>query len=110
MNGELVRLAGGGVSCERDFAPTGRVMIDGESAVAEAAMRERRLLGSRGLLHVVWNADPDGFVAGEVEIVARGVLAEEALPWLRTEVRGKVRALLAEMEPELRRSPPSCRP
>jgi ribonuclease J len=108
-NGDLVRVAGSEVTVEAGFAPVGRVMIDGDSGVPEAAMRERRLLGTRGLLHAVWRADAAGFVAGEAEVVARGVLADEALPWLRAEVRGKIRDLLAEAEPEVRRDAALCR-
>jgi ribonuclease J len=108
-NGTLVRLASTGLTIEEGYAPTGRVMIDGESGVPELAIRERRLLGACGLLHVVWNADADGTVAGEIEVIVRGVISEEALPWLKAEVRTKVRAVLGELAPEIRRDTSSCR-
>jgi ribonuclease J len=108
-NGEIVRVSGPALAIEEGRAPVGRVLIDGESGVPEPTMRERRLLGSCGLLHAIWNADPDGLVAGEIEVVARGVIADEALPWLAGEVQGRIREVLRDLDPEVRRAPPLCR-
>ena len=108
-DGEFVRVSESGLEIDDGRAPVGRVLIDGEAGVPEVTMRERRLLGSCGLLHAIWNADPEGFVAGEIEVIARGVIAEEALPWLASEVRGKIRGVLGVLEPEVRLAPHLCR-
>jgi ribonuclease J len=108
-DGEIVRASGGGLEIEERRAPVGRVLIDGEAGVPEVTMRERRLLGSCGLLHVIWSADPEGLVSGGVEVIARGVIADEAHPWLASEVQEKIRAVLAELPPSVRRAPHLCR-
>lgn len=108
-NGEIVRLSAEGPALEGARAPVGRVLIDGEAGVPEPTMRERKLLGSCGLLHAIWNADPEGLPEGAIEVVARGVIADEALPWFASEVRAKIRGVLGELDPEVRRTPQLCR-
>jgi ribonuclease J len=108
-DGEIVRISASGLAIDDVRAPVGRVLIDGEAGVPELTMRERRLLGSCGLLHAIWSADPEGFAAGAIEVVARGVIAEEAHPWLASEVQGRIREILAGLDPEVRRAPQPCR-
>jgi ribonuclease J len=108
-DGQFVRLEGGRLAVEDRSVPVKRVYVDGGAGLPENAIRDRSLLGSRGVLFVSWIADEEGLVRGEVSVIARGVMADEAFPWFEDQVRGEVRRVLGEMELPERRDVVRCR-
>jgi len=108
-DGQVVRLQDGRLTIEDSSVPVRRVYVDGGVGLPENAIRDRTLLGSRGVLFAAWIADDDGMVRGEVSVIARGVMADEAFPWFEAQVRAEVLRVLAEMDPEERRDVVRCR-
>jgi len=108
-DGQVVRLEGGLLTVEDRSVPVRRVFVDGGSGLPDNAIRDRSLLGSRGVLFASWIADEEGLVRGEVSVIARGVMADEAFPWFEDQVRGEVRRLLGEMDATERRDVVRCR-
>jgi len=108
-DGQVVRLEGGLLTVEDSSVPVRRVYVDGGAGLPENAIRDRSLLGSRGVLFASWIADEEGLVRGEVSVIARGVMADEAFPWFEDQVRGEVRRVLAEMDVTERRDVVRCR-
>lgn len=107
-NGEVVRLEGGRLSVERERVPVDEILIDAGSSVPEQAMRDRWLLGNRGLLHVMWDADGDGRVASSIDVVLRGVTSDGAAPWVADQIRGEVGRVVSRLDDESRRDPGAC--
>ena len=101
-NGEVARLDPDGLSTTEERLPVGKILIDGGSGVPESAMRDRRLLGTRGLLVISWIATEDGQPVSEIDVILRGVTSDDASPWLCEQIRAEVRSILARMTPELR--------
>jgi ribonuclease J len=101
-DGQVVRLGPGGLDVEHDRVPAGRVYIDGGAGLPESAIRDRRLIGGRGALVVALAVDGRGRLVGRVEVLARGVVAEESLPWLEEQVRLEVGRLHGALDPETR--------
>jgi ribonuclease J len=97
-DGDLVRCGAAGLDVVRDHAPVRRVFIDGKSGLNESIIKDRRLLGSHGVLVVTYNADDQGFISGGIELNARGVTQDEALPWLTEQIRIKVEKTVREMD------------
>lgn len=108
-DGQVVRLDRSGLTIEDRDVPVRRVYVDGGAGLPENAIRDRLLLGSRGVLFASWIADEEGLVRGEVSVLARGVMADEAFPWFEDQVRGEVRRVLGEMEPAERCDAVRCR-
>ena len=100
-NGQVAHLGPDGLSLTEEQLPTGKILIDGGSGVPESAMRDRRLLGTRGLLAITWIADEDGRPVSEIDVILRGVTSDEAAPWLCEQIRAEVRSIIAGMAPEL---------
>ncbi len=100
-DGQVAHLSSDGLSLEEEPLPTGRILIDGGSGVPESAMRDRRLLGTKGLLAISWIANEDGRPVSKIDVILRGVTSDEASPWLCEQIRAEVRSILAGMAPEL---------
>ncbi len=104
-DGQAVRCSPDGLSLTKDYTPADRVFIDGKSGLSENAIRDRRVLGSHGVLIVTFKTDHLGLVEGNVNVIARGVTKDEALPWLAAQVGDKVRSLIENMQPSERKEP-----
>jgi ribonuclease J len=109
MDGQVLRLDPDGLRIEPERVPAGRVYIDGGSGLPEPAIRDRRLIGGRGALVASLAVDGSGRLLGRVEVLARGVVAEETLPWLEQQVRAEARRLLDALDPEARADADRCR-
>lgn len=97
-DGQMARHTPSGLRVEENRFPARRVFIDGGRSLSENAIRDRRLLGSHGVLIVSFAMDGDGRLSGETNVIARGVTQDEALPWLSEQVNDKVKELLESME------------
>jgi ribonuclease J len=107
-DGQVVRMTKKAVATEEVDVPVRRIYVDGGAGLPDNAIRDRTLLGSRGVLFVSWVAGDDGLPRGEASVIARGVVADEAFPWFEEQVRGEVRRLLADIKDEDRRDPSRC--
>ncbi len=107
-DGRIASFDGNRLSIERETVPVSRVHVDGGSGLPESAIRERRLLGNRGLLLVSWLAGSDGELVGDVSVVTRGVTSEEAAPWLADQVARETRRAVEAIDAEERRDPSRC--
>lgn len=101
-NGQMVSLRGGRLSLVDEPVPVARVFIDNGSSVPEQALRDRRLLGDKGLLHVFWSADGEGRPVSEIHVMIRGVTSEEAIPWFVEQTRDQVESVLSGLGDETR--------
>ncbi|HUT77827.1 MAG TPA: ribonuclease J [Polyangia bacterium] len=108
-DGQVVRLGPDGPRIEPERVPAGRVYIDGGAGLPESAIRDRRLIGGRGALVASFAMDGSGRIIGRVEVLARGVVAEDSLPWLEEQVRLEVRRLLGALDPGTRADADRCR-
>jgi len=104
-DGDLVSCSQAGLEVSPSHAAVRRVFIDGKSGLSETIIRDRRLLGSHGVLVVTFVADDEGFVDGGIELIARGVTQDEALPWLTEQITNKVEEAIQDMDEEDRRNP-----
>ena len=100
-NGQVAHLGPDGLSLTEEQLPIGKILIDGGSGVPESAMRDRRLLGTRGLLAISWIANEDGRPVSEIDVILRGVVSDDAAPWLCDQIRTEVLRILSGMAPEL---------
>ncbi len=98
-DGQSTRCDSGGLTVAESRAPARRIFIDGGSGLSENAIRDRRVLGAHGVLIVSFKLDDGNVVQDEIDVIARGVTQDEALPWLAKQLRDKVEALIANMEP-----------
>jgi ribonuclease J len=108
-DGQVVRLGPEGPSVGAERVPAGHVFIDGGAGLPESSIRDRRLIGGRGALVVSLALDAEGRSRGRIEVLARGVVAEETLPWLEEQVRAEALRLLAGLDPEVRADTGRCR-
>lgn len=97
----VVLASNGKVVCCDDFGveicgevPWRRVFVDRGGALAESALKERRLLGVHGVVSVAFALNETGEIQGPVDVVSRGVISSEMSPWLKNLVEEKVRSLL----------------
>lgn len=95
-NGQTVHCSGEGLQVEDD-APgshpgNSRVYIDQGGLLARSALRDRRILGTAGVLVVAFSVDSDGRRTSDVDVKQRGVVADEAEAWIADVVSKKVRA------------------
>ncbi|MCP4678385.1 MAG: ribonuclease J [Deltaproteobacteria bacterium] len=97
-DGQSTRCDSGGLTIQESRAPARRIFIDGGSGLSENAIRDRRVLGAHGVLVVTFKLDDDGCIQDEIDIIARGVTQDEALPWLAKQLRDKVKTLIDEMD------------
>ena len=100
-NGQVAQLDTDGLSLTEEHLPVGKILIDGGSSVPESAMRDRHLLGNKGLLVISWIANEDGRPASEIDVLLRGVTSDEASPWLCEQIRAEIIRILSGMAPEL---------
>lgn len=100
-NGQVAHMGPNGLSLTEEQLPIGKILIDGRSSVPESAMRDRRLLGTKGLLVISWISDEDGRPVGEIDVILRGVVSDDATPWLCDQIRTEVLRTLAGMAPEM---------
>ncbi len=100
-DGEMLRCDETGLHREATLVPTGRVYIDGMTGIGKTALRERRVLGANGLLAVTFAAGSDNRPVGDIDVVSRGVIQEQAQPWLADIVKNRLVQLLAEASDEL---------
>ncbi|MFO8072502.1 MAG: ribonuclease J [Polyangia bacterium] len=107
-NGRVASLDGDRLLIEQQTVPVSRVHVDGGSGLPESAIRERRLLANRGLLLVSWLAGSEGELVGDVSVVTRGVISEEAAPWLADQIARETRRAVEAMDVEERRDPSRC--
>ncbi len=108
-DGQVAHCGQEGISVEESRLPPRRIFIDGGHGLNESTIRDRRLLGSHGVLFVSFSRDEDGLIEGPIDIVARGVAQEEALPWFSEQIRDKVQSLVDNMKPEDRIKSDRCR-
>ncbi|MDJ0763400.1 MAG: ribonuclease J [Myxococcota bacterium] len=108
-DGQMVQCDKRGLSLLESRVQVHRVFIDGDGGLTEGEIRDRRILGSHGVLIVSLCKDASGGVLGQIEVIARGVAKEQAIPWLAEQVRGKVEAVLADMAPAERTDLTRCR-
>jgi ribonuclease J len=107
-DGQIAQCDPGGLFIKNGFASVRRTYIDGGGGLDENAMKDRRILGSHGVLVVSFSKSGASGVLGSVEVIARGVTRDEAVPWLTSEVRKKVTSILGEMDPSDRANPDKC--
>jgi ribonuclease J len=107
-NGDMVSCAPDGLSVQRGHVRTRRVFIDGDSGLNETVIKDRRILGSHGVLIVTLALDEDGTISRPINIIARGVTTEEALPWLVENTRDKVHSVVEEMDSKDRQDRETC--
>jgi mRNA degradation ribonuclease J1/J2 len=74
----------------------------------ETVIKDRRILGSHGVLIVTLALDEDGTISRPINIIARGVTTEEALPWLVENTRDKVHSVVEEMDSKDRQDRETC--
>ncbi len=108
-DGQSVKCGPEGLSVTNSHVPPRRIFIDGGSGLSELAIRDRRILSSHGVLIITFVADAEGLVRGDVDIIARGVTQDEALPWLAGQIREKVSAVITGMNPAERQDRERCR-
>lgn len=94
-NGELADADVDGVR-KSGTAKIGKIAVQAGQELAEAVMRDRRLLGELGLAIVSVIVDDAGRPIGEPTVVTRGVIEEVARPEILAEARQEVRVALAE--------------
>ena len=107
-NGVVAVLDDDGIRLNGDTVPARKILIDGGTGVSEAAMRDRRLLGTKGLLLVSWIPDDDHMPAGRMEVVLKGVVSEEAIPWTADQVRDVANDKLRSMSTAEREDTIEC--
>jgi ribonuclease J len=95
-NGQVVHCSKSGLDVENDGLSTGRVYVDQGGHIPGAALRDRRILGTSGVLAVSFALDDLGRMTTAVDVKIRGVLAEEAEAWLGKLVADKVRTVVAK--------------
>lgn len=100
-DGEVVRCDGSGLHRESTLVPTGRVYIDGMTGIGKNALRERRVLGANGILVVTFAAGSDRVPQSDIDVISRGVIQEQAQPWLADIVKNQVLRLLADAPDDL---------
>ena len=89
-DGEVVRCTAEGISVEEGHFPTGKVYIDKGGGLSDSIIKDRRLLGTHGVLFISFAVDAQGEVTGVIDVDARGVTHEQTLPWLADQIRDKV--------------------
>jgi ribonuclease J len=97
-NSDVVSISPDGMTVRRNRIPVRRICIDGGSGLAESAVKDRRILGAHGVLVVSFTVDDQGRATGPIDVIARGVTQDEALPWLADQIRSKVPELLHKLE------------
>ncbi|MCP4604110.1 MAG: ribonuclease J [Proteobacteria bacterium] len=104
-DGQTVRCGPDGISLVNEYVPTHRVFIDGGTGLSENAIRDRRVLGSHGVLVVTLKTDASGVLGEDVDVIARGVTKDEALPWLTEQIKDKVRSIVDNVDVPDRKEP-----
>ena len=99
-DGQMVYCDDAGLRVQEGKNPPKKIFIDGKSGLTEGAIRDRRLLGSHGVLVVAFSFSGTGDIEGNIDVVARGVTHDEALPWLADQVRDKVKDIIGSMNPD----------
>jgi ribonuclease J len=100
-NGQVVELDSGGLAILKETVDAGRVHVDAGISIPPSVLRERWLMGNRGVLVVAWAMGGDS-QPGEITVVHRGVVAEEMTDWFCSLVRDELRRTLDEMAPDER--------
>jgi ribonuclease J len=100
VNGQFVRISDAGIAVEERPMPIRRVFVDRGGSLSESAVKDRRILGSNGLLVVTLTLDKAGHLGGDIDVVARGVVSNELLPWFGGIIRDKVIELISSLDDE----------
>jgi mRNA degradation ribonuclease J1/J2 len=74
----------------------------------ENVIKDRRILGSHGVLIVTIVCDENGDISNPIDILARGVTTDEALPWLVQRTQDKVHSVIGDMDPTDRQNQETC--
>jgi ribonuclease J len=82
--------------------PSGRVHVAFGHEVSSEVIRERRSLASSGVAVAVVPLDAKGFVAGDIDLIARGIVDEEIRVGVLTEVRREVKSLVEQSSSAVR--------
>ncbi len=82
------------LTVEDGAPPTRRVYIDNGGRLPGSALKERRLLGTSGVISIAFLVDDSG-VPGDIRVTSRGVVAEEIEAWASELVSGRVRSVAA---------------
>lgn len=94
-NGEIAEVDALGVR-KVGTAPIGKIAVQAGEELAEAVLRERRLLGELGVAIASVTVDDSGRPIGDPVVVTRGVLEDALCPEVLADARAEVRAALAE--------------
>jgi ribonuclease J len=97
VNGQVVRCDSTGLLASRDFVPTSKVHIDAGGVLSESAIHGRRLLAANGVLTVSVCLDDECRALVPPDIQSRGVVPDEALPWLNSQIQEELERLLANI-------------
>ncbi len=108
LNGQVVQCGDNGLSIRETPVPTHRVYVDRGRSLPDGVIRERRILGANGVLFVTVPLDRNGGLGGSVEVMSKGVIAEESTPWLAGLVEAKVPEILERLEQVERGNTPEC--
>ncbi len=101
-NGDRVSLKAGVPKVERGAVETSKVYIHNGTSVPESALKDRRILAANGVLIVSFAVDSDGGIVGEIEVIARGVVYDEMMPWLTEEIAGETRRVIEGLSGDVR--------
>ncbi len=95
-DGQTVHVDEGGIAVA-DGIPVRRVYVDRGGTLSENTVKERRILGTSGIVFIVVVEDGDGTLKGPIDVVSRGVVSAELMPWLRRMVEDKVVEIYKEL-------------
>ena len=107
-DGDRVSCGPDGLTVRLGDVPTRRVFIEGQSGMNEGVVRDRVILGSHGVLLVTLAMDAAEGVLASMDIVARGVIQDEVLPWLSESIRETVRQTVDELSQDDRANRGRC--
>lgn len=108
LNGQVVQCQENGLTISESPVPTRRVYVDSGGSLPDNVVRERRILGANGALFVMVPLDRNGQLGGTVEVMSKGVVAEDSTPWLAGLVEAKVPEILGRLALEERGNTPVC--
>jgi ribonuclease J len=91
-DGDTVHISETGIAVEPGV-PIRRVFVDRGGALSEAAVKERRVLGTSGLISVALAQNGNRDLEGSIEVASKGVVSAELTSWLRKMVEDKVREI-----------------